>query len=211
MGAHAQPLPWHTASTPQTLQGSTPAAGSHGCLRRPGPGELGGATGTVRALPGRASRRRHAQASSPGDGKQAQVRLGRSHGWKTSLGPSVGPASGGGQTGGGQSAAGAQGAHARAAGCGLPRDSGRACWSHAARLPTRPQTQRAAPLPSPCGRASPQPRREAGAPTASSSSRLTSELEDQADQGDPSSNAVSLKPVGSDQSGLSRPLPTDFY
>lgn len=87
-----------------------------------------------------------------------------------------------------------------------------ACWSHAARLPTRPQTQRVAPLPSPCGRALPQPRREAGTLTASSSSRLTSELEDQADQGDPSSNAVLLKPVGyRSEQVLSRPLPTDIY
>ena len=78
------------------------------------------------------------------------------------------------------------------------------------RCPTT-HRRREVPLAYPCGRALPQPHGRAGAPGASSLSRLTSELEDQADQGDPSSNAVSQKPEGyRSERALGRPLPADF-
>lgn len=78
------------------------------------------------------------------------------------------------------------------------------------RCPTT-HRRREVPLANPRGRALPQPHGRTRAPSASSSCRLTSELEDQAGQGDPSSNAVSRKPAGyRSERAFGRPLPADF-
>lgn len=210
MAANAQPLPWHTEYTadaprlnsdcriPRLAPAARPPGGWEVPQEWSTPCRGGRATGTPKP-------------AHSGDGKRAQVRLGRSHGWKTSFGAKRGPCLRRRQVGGGQFAPGAQGAHPMS--CDSSQGPAGAMLPTCLPLHCPPaHGRREVPLPYPRGHALPQPHGRAGAPSASSLSRLTSELEDQAERGDPSSNAVSWEPAGyRSERALGRPLPADFY